>query len=1215
MTRVYRATAILALLLGLLLGPSQAKADSEFLDEVLAERPTQFGLGTLLGQWVAVAKRTDGGAVEWIDESKIYFVMSEGGRVEDVELHTFERKWITESLTSPEVGVASGEFRYYPLAGEMHARIPQEVRQELEGDLYWTAKLDAVGPQYSPMVRLTFLRGEVEWTIDEMSGRITGHEIVGEGEPIEYFYRSDAIFSATFAPSKRIEILGFRGASAVLAEGESVTPTLHSMVQGQKIYPQAYLDEAYSNEVGARLPMTITGLQSGVTAEMSLESRRALENGETRYALALSRTSAPLGRPMTLAACGDAHEYFYPPFLTTAWIEEFFASDNLQATRTQGDCVPFKGISGEIVEFSIGDGAVFRIQWFERWEDQLLATYARMAGKFRVAIDGGGGPGSNVYSEMVDRYIDFISSDLLTIDAKIAISTLYFGGTAGGNDGGVLQFFDVTGPAPYNYQSRGGLIFNSEADIRALLTDRFSLVQYERLIFEGEFNSSDQTLANARSFAAAQFAQSCCAESALVSLEKSLVDRAIIRSNLAVLSNAFDVITTDGLRAAYATFNSFNPAAKAYTLFAREDAFGNKVTDEQYWSNVVDIASGFVTLGAITYQATSPLRFMPSTTNGRLVAGGTSNADFSSRSFRARLVAASRANTDPAIIIRGPNGTTVLPGLSGLGNRVPDSISTSQRRSLVVQAPEVELRIRANERVAPTESVEVVAVERRSPRRTTVELMSRDPGEDYGTSAKLVSNSPEMFRAANPEQPDNVAANFIVRQQTGVELTEAQGQRQLLAAMEGLSEGQPNMMPGAFTYGRAQQVPDGLFAARLRLNGIEAATVAMPDGLNLGHLASFVGGDYTAEVKVNVPGVGSRRVYVTQIVRTRTGRATEISFFDPARGQTLTMDAPEFAALVRTTDEPVVTLYRSRAVDGTGTRPISAKPNLADAAPTSDLPVSLTPEANTRFSFSNGGRQYTVKLGASRGTGRVNSVFEAPDFGEGFLARISNNEPGNMNAVISDLYGRRLLASPSIDPNVIEPMRVRETRLIQQSPTSIQVLEIVPEFQGTLANDIWKRQGNSLTEGQARAYLAAGREINANGSIWVDSHFNNFSFIRLEGADNWKVQIFDPGGIFPMKGATPAQKANLAFEAQTRAWHPTENQMDVFSRGGQMRNGAVREHMQEFITTYARQIDEVAMSPLPPFVGLYDATGTFAGNLWSGFQSPKIRRLAGPNAN
>ncbi len=297
----------------------------------------------------------------------------------------------------------------------------------------------------------------------------------------------------------------------------------------------------------------------------------------------------------------------------------------VQKTREKGNCIPFSGVSGEIVEFDIGDGAVFRIQWFEHWEEFVLAEHRRTAERMRTAFDNGGNSAkAAIYGAMVERYLKLNELPSLTRQHKIALAALYFGGGDQSEYGGMGAYYHIYSNPHAADAPKGGLLFYpSERADHALGTHDFQILNLR------EFNRKQgvhpiqvERLDYAqvqRDAALSVFPPNWRSLGKFISLERILVDRAILFVEAGAVSKLGDYLVTDGIKLFYQAYCSFTPAAKVQTLFTREAAFGNKVTDEQYWLNVVDVTLEFVTLGFSTNEATSPFRYYNTGTRDKLI--------------------------------------------------------------------------------------------------------------------------------------------------------------------------------------------------------------------------------------------------------------------------------------------------------------------------------------------------------------------------------------------------------------------------------------------------------------------------------------------------------------------------------------------------------------------------------------------------------------------
>lgn len=1186
------------------------------INAALDTRLDSFQAERLAGRWVETAVRKEG-KLENGAGSEVFFVAEGGVSSGNFELHTQKRRWETISFTNTEGGSVKAEFSYYPRADEINSDIPNELRERLEGVLEWQIKLDMRGPEHSPFVRLAFTPGEVEWTFAEQTGDIADFDVIGRGPETEYFYRPEPIIEVANKPSKRVEILGFTDVSEK-REGETVTPQVFSMIQGQKIFPQAYLDEDIYEKVGGKLTLNIKGLTSGATAQVTLETRGRPESAEYRYGPSLSRVSHPLGRAITLGNCKTSHEYYYPPFLSNAWIESFILTKEAQATREKGNCIPFSGVSSEIVEFDIGDGALYRLQWFERWEHFALAEYQKTAERMVKAIENGGRSSqSDFYIEMIERYIKLVNLPQLSLDNKLAIASLYFGGSADTKFGGAGFYYSVIGSETWDLP-KNGLMFLTDAEARKANSSRNIQLMSLRLFNERENRNLFRVdkvnyHKDARLAAEGLFAEGCCTDpNTLAWMERSLVDRAILFSEARKWADAGDYMVKQGIPALYGLTAAFNPAAKAYTLFTQEDVFGNKVSDEQYWLNVVDIAAEFVMLGFSAYDAMSPFRFNnASGFGGKIISGDTSIADLTTRSkgqFRARMNTADIPEAPVYAFRRARSGQTqIMRAFDEIDDALPITIEPAQRQQVVRRAEAHDLDISVTERVPADSTINVRVVAQRDTKPPATQILNPDnPQAEYGGSARIADDSLQHFKSTDSNQSDATAANYVVWRETGKTVTERQSQQRFVLAMEGMSEGQSQMMPGAFEYGRTRPVPDAVFAQRMRLEGIETVVVNLRGQLDLAEIRSLTSAGWTAEVKINANSNHLRRVYIEQIQDGPYGLSQRISFFDPARGQVIEMDSDAFFKIAKVDDETRVNIYKARHQEANAGAIQQAKYDFERSQRLAEF--DGTPRENTYYRFADGDETMHVYLGDAIADGQINAVFEAPDH-PGQVYRVSkSNNPGQVVGVVNDLYGRRLLADPNINADIIEPLTVHQTKIVANTADRVQVIERIDRFKGTLADELLEKQGGTYTKGQQLAYVAAIREINKRGAIYIDGHRQNISFIKLPGNDRWKIQIFDPGGIYPVKGVDFAARVRNAIDLQNTAFTPDTTVLKAYgdNLAGEL---AGKRQYASFNFDHKWRIDIDQMRALHPAVPAASFDTFLPASFWAPLREKGIRDL------
>ncbi len=185
--------------------------------------------------------------------------------------------------------------------------------------------------------------------------------------------------------------------------------------------------------------------------------------------------------------------------------------------------------------------------------------------------------------------------------------------------------------------------------------------------------------------------------------------------------------------------------------------------------------------------------------------------------------------------------------------------------------------------------------------------MRDNPLAEFGGNARVIDRELTQFKASNPDRPDAAAANYVVWRETGRALAEAQGNQRFLLAMEGMSEGQSRMMPGAFAYNHSQPVPGGVFTRRLQLEGIESSRINGVNGLSLNEVRAATGAGWTAEVKIKGNGQFPRCVYIESIENGPYGLTRQVRFFDPTRRQIIDLDSQTFHKLTRVDQDNHIT--------------------------------------------------------------------------------------------------------------------------------------------------------------------------------------------------------------------------------------------------------------------------------------------------------------------
>jgi len=1208
-----------AILLATLLGSAGPSVAQSRLD-----KPLEFyNPVDLLGRWQEVKWRTADGEIKDGRGTHIAFTGDPEGTSGDIILHTDKRVWTTVAVSPPNSGLLTAEFTYKPKADEMNPAIPEKARKMLEGKLVWKLRLRPVGHSYSPRVRLNFFPGEVKWTLNEDTAEVQKVEIIGEGKPLSRYYKSDPIFEVSQRPTKSLEVLAFLGPKR-RRPGETVTPHVYSMIQGQRIFPQAYLDERLADKAGDRISLTMRGETSGAEATLILERRGEAINGTVRYAAGLARVSHPLGRAVTLSGSCKAGEYYYPPFLSYSWLESFFATEELQKIKGHGSCLDFDGTTGEIVEFSIDEDTKFRVQWFKRWEHLALAKYRKTAEKLLKVYENATGEVGKIdtYIQMTERLLSIMDEPGIVDQQKLAVAELYLGMT------GRKSLSGLSGVRPYlrvqgslladEYIPSGGLLFLTEEKIKSINPRHVSFkslqeFDQERILATGRapFRTGfallkDQKMGiRARQAAAAFFPENCCKDNVLTSWEKALVDKALFFSSAAIWDRVGEFYATEGFRSAYGLFSATNPAAKVYTIFTAQDVFGQKVSDEYYWNNILDVAMEFTMLGFSAYEATSPFRYYKAE-GGRIRSGDASFADLSKRSknrFQARMTTKS-GPPEKIVVVAKPKASArpdILKNVDQISDGIPPSVTREQRKTMVIKVNEVE----------PT-----IPPARQLPNDHTVQVRIAGNGDagaappaaptlsqDYGNKARFSGDLQEAFRSQNPDITDAAAANYIIHRKTGKLVSQEQGQNRFALALEGMSDGQRAIKPGALAYGMTEPVPDGLYAYRLQMEGIEASFAPMLKGIDYDRVRVMKAADWDVEVKI-VSGGNSRprRVVIENIHYDQDSLPSSVDFFDPRHGRVVSMDADEFHKMTVGEHNRNALMYRADVPDNPS--PLQRPRSMADYTPENRHRFTGTPQQNVTYSFSTPDGDLTLRLGKQLGKGKVNQVFELPDH-PGRVARISRGEASNTNSIYNDLYGRRVLADPGIDPDIIEPLKVHASRTIGNADGTLQVLEVVDIFKGKLAKEILEAQGGQMTKGQALAYVSAVRELNSRGVIWMDGHKENYSFIRMQGNDRWKIQIVDPGGMYAADGFTAGEKVKAAIRVQDTAFLAENFIVENYRLNPKEIGGY---HINDIFSKHMADVDFDAMPGFVPKGGLIASFHT-------PFNQKDVRDLMGMDSN
>ncbi|HLB79843.1 MAG TPA: hypothetical protein VJJ77_05015, partial [Dongiaceae bacterium] len=231
------------------------------------------------------------------------------------------------------------------------------------------------------------------------------------------------------------------------------------------------------------------------------------------------------------------------------------------------------------------------------------------------------------------------------------------------------------------------------------------------------------------------------------------------------------------------------------------------------------------------------------------------------------------------------------------------------------------------------------------------------------------------------------------------------------------------------------------------------------------------------------------------------------------------------------------------------------------------------------------GQGERIQLGRRIGGGAFNDVYEIegqPDR----VIRISKESAGSDAAKV-DAFGRQALdqANPEL---VAAPRRFGGFDVVGVEGGGAGVLgaraEIVRRVPETARDQLSRNPDGKMTAGQAIAFDRATRELNRLGFVWLDNHRNNYWLEDLPGTDNWRVVIFDTGGIVKMRGG-PEQAADAARRFQQALNAPPPEQADLFQRtrnaAGNIKDLVSAGYREELLERFGADIDVEAIFGQP----------------------------------
>ncbi|MGE0667793.1 MAG: hypothetical protein AB7O49_14660 [Sphingomonadales bacterium] len=280
------------------------------------------------------------------------------------------------------------------------------------------------------------------------------------------------------------------------------------------------------------------------------------------------------------------------------------------------------------------------------------------------------------------------------------------------------------------------------------------------------------------------------------------------------------------------------------------------------------------------------------------------------------------------------------------------------------------------------------------------------------------------------------------------------------------------------------------------------------------------------------------RPYIIALDSSKPGGVAGVAILDPGTAPLSSFDPPP-----------------SGIVDGGACKP-PPSPGTAALAPF-DVPPSgavmsgpgtmALPEP--AFIFWKGGTDLVLQT--ADGTKMINL---GPQLGKGSYTVVFRNasQPGTVVKITQggvsefaqqmDRWGEQALNSlpQNIRDNVVSTPKTQEAFAIKAAndnhPFDGGTVRIVGEAPPTFMDQLGG-SARMMTPEEAKALYEGTRAINDNGMVWLDNKFNNYGF-QPNQAGGLKLAIQDPGGIVPIKGATPAERAQRALIFQTAVSNP-----------------------------------------------------------------------------
>jgi hypothetical protein len=1144
----------------------------------------------------------------WTPESQKFVLAivptSEAGKPKDrIEAHTRNRVWkgwYETSLSNP----IRAQLFYLPNADEINPEIPYWARKKLDGELEWRLELRVSGPDHQPFLQMRWYRGLVEW--DETSKAVT---IKGDGNPLEFDLHYDPILSISQYGTSHVEVY-----PAGAFDQDETPPPLGSVLQHQKFMVAVYLPEREADELGETINVSIKGLQSGGAQTLTLYSDEP-KLGIVRYTHS---------RPVSLGRCRGRPQY-QPPVMSMEWVGAFLSDG-----KSLGSCLPFSGISGEMVEFSYNKAA-YRIQYFPSWSQATVARQRDKIERYRKIyghILTSSAPVkakefARVKLRLIKNYDSLMElkvggGELVDIH-KAVIGEIYLGGAAG-----PTSYLKHT-PYAQSVSPSKGLLFYTDKDLqivrgksyRAQLNSGSSTMWRDAVAFYGG-EDAGRRAADASILAKNVVWQYCRGNPifrprpeqdeesqlklmrAMNCFEQKAVYIAMRHVGTQALNDISKAFFTGLTYTLYEASAYVSPAGDIYTLFTAQDIYGKKVSDFEYWMTAAGLAvDGFsaVFAGSELYDMVAPKRNYRNT-GGKIIRTAeelASGIPISRQSLARQGKPLSRFVTR-TVESSGESIGKVFKNVAETDD-LPSSLSNVQKRQLSRRFTPVGLDVSDADfpKTPPRMQIKFVAPKTNAlGPKTSVLVLQNELLSDYGPDAGLSG-----FRGNDVFSPtvgkanayaDAVAGNYTIWRTTGKSMDETSGTLALKTVLADAVSEKPQLKARAAAMGITERMPESILNRRLQLSGIEVTKIDPTRSQAISPLDIKLALDQGWVVETRLEFNGKIRSFIVEdILVDPSGVPVKVRGFDPKYGAIIDVDATVFnKKIVR--DGKTVNFKLARATDPD--KVVKRLPLGFSQKPARFLPWdskvtrSTTDSANVVFEYVTAdGNKQAIRLGDKLAEGRTNTLYHLPEFPDQ-LVRITKSG-ATENEIASDLFGRNALMNASLDHTYIEAPKQRGVYRLKDG----RVVEIIDVVKGTEARTLLKKQpGKVFSRGQGLALEAATRELNKAGYVWTDGHPANFSFEKRPGQDKWRVHVFDPGGIFPAIGDTKQQRALNARKMQKLIQVPDDFAIKRFKTNEDLAIDIIRSDFQE---QYARLIDYEKLKadpskglPVTPRVGL-----------------------------